>query len=86
MNKIKKDLWFGAKVYGWGWTPITWQGWLVTGISAFFIAWDTAVFVKNDQPTADLIKGYSLRILIYVAVLLAICLWKGEKPRWRWGK
>ena len=24
-----KQLWFRAKSYGWGWTPITWQGWAV---------------------------------------------------------
>ncbi|HYC83050.1 MAG TPA: hypothetical protein VEB60_00680, partial [Candidatus Paceibacterota bacterium] len=21
-------LWFKRKLYGWGWTPVTWQGWL----------------------------------------------------------
>ncbi len=22
--------WFKRKTYGWGWTPVSWQGWLVT--------------------------------------------------------
>jgi MFS superfamily sulfate permease-like transporter len=22
--------WFGPKLFGWGWRPITWQGWLIT--------------------------------------------------------
>jgi hypothetical protein len=30
-----------------------------------------------------LFVGYSVAV---AAVLLAICYWKGEAPRWRWGK
>jgi hypothetical protein len=22
--------WFGPKRIGWGWRPVTWQGWLIT--------------------------------------------------------
>jgi hypothetical protein len=25
-------------------------------------------------------------LLVLVTGLIAICYWKGEKPRWRWGK
>lgn len=25
-----KQLWFKRKTYGWGWVPVTWQGWLLT--------------------------------------------------------
>lgn len=38
----KKDYWFPAKLYGWGWGfPTVWQGWLVfvcyaLGIAAIF--------------------------------------------------
>ena len=31
--------WFGPKRYGWGFTPISWQGWVLTG------AYVVAVFV-----------------------------------------
>ena len=24
--------WFKRKLYGWGWTPATWQGWLVLAV------------------------------------------------------
>jgi hypothetical protein len=31
MKRLTKAPWFGPKqVLGWGWRPITWQGWLVT--------------------------------------------------------
>ena len=34
---MSKGPWFRAKRFGWGWTPITWEGWLVTllGVVAF---------------------------------------------------
>lgn len=27
-----KHLWFKRKLYGWGWVPVRWQGWLVRQI------------------------------------------------------
>ena len=31
MPRLTKEPWFGPKKYvGWGWTPISWQGWLAT--------------------------------------------------------
>ncbi|WP_269146578.1 hypothetical protein [Xanthomonas oryzae] len=34
----KKDYWFPAKTYGWGWgLPTVWQGWLVYGIAAVLL-------------------------------------------------
>ena len=32
---ITKHAWFGPKRIGWGWTPVSWEGWLVT---ALFVA------------------------------------------------
>ena len=29
-----KKYWFKRRRFGWGWTPVTWQGWLTV---AFFI-------------------------------------------------
>ncbi len=72
-------LWFKAKRYGWGWTPSTWQGWIILSLFALVIGYQVAV----------LMKAYSLTRLIMVFVtvvlLLIICYLKGEKPRWRWG-
>ncbi len=29
INNNPKGYWFKNKIYGWGWTPVTWQGWCV---------------------------------------------------------
>lgn len=71
--------WFPAKSYGWGWgLPSRWQGWLV--LLAF------AVAVPAGSPLMKEGKGaYAAYCGALVIALIAICYWKGEAPRWRWG-
>jgi len=76
----REKAWFSAKTYGWGWgLPMRWQGWIV--MIGFIV-----VLVAGAPLTrigTALFVGYSVAV---AAVLLAICYWKGEAPRWRWGK
>jgi hypothetical protein len=77
----KPHYWFAAKRYGWGWgLPLCWQGWVV------YIVWivtmsAAAVYLRHSVPLfvrLAFILGMSV-------LLLGICYWKGEPPRWRWG-
>lgn len=80
-----EHLWFKRKLYGWGWTPVTWQGW---GIILCFIAILVADSIRTTtplSPTDALPIAFVLRVLLYIAVLLALCYKKGEKPKWQWG-
>ena len=78
----KKDIWFPAKRYGWGWgLPITWQGWVV------MLLWFAAVtggslWLVREPPGSGL---FILFVVLMSVVLVAICWIKGERPRWRWG-
>jgi hypothetical protein len=83
MTKQEPDTgyWFPAKRYGWGWgPPVDWRGWV------FMFGW-LAVFFSG---VGFLISRSSLMHVPFAAamviVLLAVCYWKGERPRWRWGK
>jgi hypothetical protein len=80
MENGNKKLWFKRKLYGWGWTPVTWQGWLVVAISIAFIYLGFYVGETDDAPGAAL-----LGILIALAIIFFFGYWKGEKPRWQWG-
>jgi hypothetical protein len=73
--------WFPAKRYGWGWgPPITWEGWLVLlGFVCLVIA---GVFLVPPQRSPVGFIGY---VLCASVLLTAVCYWKGEPPRWRWG-
>jgi len=72
--------WFPAKRYGWGWgPPITWQGWVVLCI------WILATAVAAVRLMPRHLVGFLSVTGLMVLLLLTICYWKGEPPRWRWG-
>ncbi len=77
-------LWFKRKLYGWGWTPATWQGWAVT---LAYIALIVALGLTLDESSSDreALFMFVLPLLILTTLLLTICYKKGEKPRWTWG-
>ena len=51
--------WFGPKRYGWGFTPISWQGWVLTGayVAAVFVL---AITLATTQPV-DLLDAARAR-------------------------
>jgi len=76
-----EKLWFKRKIYGWGWYPCSWEGWLIV---LFFIV-SIYIIAKNT-----LVKGKVLEYFISLILLTLIIIYlgykKGEKPRWSWGK
>ena len=83
-----KGYWFKRKLYGWGWTPATWEGWIVLAIFILYIT-SIAIGISNQAKSGLLTDGdtteFIIKVLIAVAVLIYICFKKGEKPRWQWG-
>lgn len=75
-----KGYWFKAKLYGWGWVPVRWQGWLIIAIGVAFLFLGLYVGETDDAPGAAL-----LGFLLMTGIILTFGYWKGEKPRWRWG-
>jgi hypothetical protein len=73
-----KKLWFRAKTFGWGWYPITWQGWLVTLAFIIFVACIAVFFLTKGK-----LVEYFAYLIISMAILMYICFKTGEKPRWR---
>lgn len=72
--------WFKRKIYGWGWTPVKWQGWAVILVGIAFLVLGIYVGETDDAPGAAL-----LGFIIFIAIIFGFCFWKGEKPRWQWG-
>ncbi len=73
--------WFPAKRYGWGWGPPTcWQGWVI--LAGWLVAMVTATILLMPR---HLLAFLSINLVMAVLLML-ICYWKGEPPRWRWGK
>lgn len=75
--------WFRRKLYGWGWTPATWQGWLV--IIIFILAIVQLAFRLPTEPSVSEMIWFFAKLILNVAAVILICLVTGEKPRWQWG-
>jgi hypothetical protein len=76
-----KKLWFKAKTFGWGWVPVTWQGWLITLIFIAFITYMAMFYLVKGR-----LVEYFVSLIASMIILMYICFKTGEKPRWRWGK
>jgi hypothetical protein len=72
-----KGYWFKRKLYGWGWTPATKEGWSLLALYFFSILY--IGFTENNVST--LLIEFS----IITALFLFIVYLKGEPPKWQWG-
>ncbi len=90
MKRSKRSIWFRAKSLGWGWYPVTWQGWAITlvymGLYTFsaivFGALTPAAVLTGGSVAAGFLLYASLLVLLS-ASLIATCYRYGEKPNWR---
>lgn len=91
-----RTLWFKAKEYGWGWVPVTWQGWAITALYTLLFTLSTLVFLgwlgaatEAQANIRDIVFGI-LEFLIVAGILtyslFRICTRYGEAPSWRWGR
>ncbi len=76
--------WFKSKSFGWGWTPCSREGWIVT------IGFIVALIALSYFMRGELESGKATNFLIYefglIALLILIAYKTGEKPTWNWGK
>ena len=80
MPPSEKKIWFPAKRYGWGWgPPVCWQGWVVMAVWVSLLAAGQILLLRH-------LGWFAAYAVVLVLGLLVVCYWKGEKPRWRWGK
>ncbi len=89
MKDNPNKLWFKMKLYGWGWVPVSWQGWLTI---LFFVGvlignglyLESQVSQTVTPTTSDFLIFYGT-LIISIAALILIAYKKGEKPKWNWG-
>lgn len=83
--KNKKNIWFKAKRYGWGWRPASWQGWVIAIIYILGLV-NYAMTAESEHSGSDFLLAFATKFIPLTLVFLAICYLKGERPRWHWGK
>ena len=74
-----KGYWFKRRLFGWGWVPVKWQGWLVLIVGIAISIAGVYIGETDDAPGAAL-----MGFLLTIALILFFCYWKGEKPKWMW--
>ncbi len=70
--RVTKKAWFGPKrVLGWGWTPVSWEGWLTMGV--FLVLVLLSVVIWHGVGTV-------IAAVVLVGALLVVCLLTGDAP------
>jgi len=77
--------WFRRKIFGWGWTPATWQGWIVLLLFAVLVVLNFKRIDSVSHSASDTLINFIPQLIIMTFVLIGICYKKGEKPKWQWG-
>lgn len=75
-----KNLWFKRKIFGWGWTPIKWQGWTVIIIFLLYL-----IKISNELTNTQNLTKYIIQLSIGIILLITVAYIKGETPKWQWG-
>lgn len=78
-------MWFKRKKYGYGWVPVNFKGW---GVLLAYTLITVLIFtqLQNDLAIYDIFVQIILPMIIATAVLISVCIKKGEKPAWQWGE
>lgn len=85
LNDNPKRYWFRRKLYGWGWTPATWQGWLVLLGFVLLMLLNGYRLGMTASPDDGTVSNFVLEIVGLSLLLIVICWQKGEPPKWQWG-
>jgi hypothetical protein len=69
---LGSKVWFGPRRYGWGWSPVSWEGWAV--MAAYVVGVLVVVPLAARGTTA------ALALVGVTAALMAVCVVKGTAP------
>jgi hypothetical protein len=79
--------WFKPHEYGYGATPVTWEGWVLVGAYVAVLTLMTVLFIGSGRYDMSALGPYAALVLIASVALILIARWKTDGEwRWRWGK
>ena len=79
---MKRRYWFKRKRYGYGYVPVTWEGWLTLAVVIVAAIIPPLVIGISEDPPF----WYFGYISTLIFSLIAFSVKKGPKMEWRWGK
>jgi hypothetical protein len=78
--------WFKPKRYGYGATPVTWQGWSITLATAIVVGLSSALAPIFGASKPWLLVAIPIDLLLIVALFVVSRRKTDGEWRWRWGK
>jgi hypothetical protein len=87
-TEIPPHFWFKNKQYGYGWTPVSRQGWLVLfGFIVYTVVQvlDLTIKISSDIDYYKVITVYLFNFASAITCLLLITYLTGQKSKWSWG-
>jgi hypothetical protein len=77
--------WFKRKIWGWGWTPARWQGWVTLLVFVAILVWNAYRIDSMSHSASDTLINFIPQTVVLTLILIFICYKTGEKPKWQWG-
>lgn len=78
--------WFRPKTYGYGATPVTWEGWAVTFGTALAMAAVSVALRMTSKSDWALAALVAFDVVALGALLVVSCRKTDGELRWRWGQ
>jgi hypothetical protein len=80
--------WFKPKRYGYGATPVTWEGWVFTGFIVAIVAVSGWLLLGGARaPSLTMVGIWWAIVVLTIAASVAVTKSKTEGSwRWRWGR
>ena len=79
--------WFKPHDYGYGATPVTWQGWALTWAYVAIVGLLTAALVGSGRNDLSVLVPFLAFVFAATVAVVLVARWKTEGAwRWSWGK
>lgn len=85
---MSRPLWFKRRRYGFGWTPVTTEGWAVV-VAYLVIVIGGGIVLGLSGVNGNSTVGVISYFVVVGAATVALYLISrrhGPEPRWRWGR
>ena len=74
--------WFKRRMYGWGWTPVAWQGWLLTFGFVGLIIWNATRLDSIAHSASDALMNVVPQTFALIILFIVVAWRTGEPPKW----
>ena len=76
------EFWFKPKVFGYGATPVTWEGWAAVAVFVAIVVLCTVALTVRKQSLWAW-SPWSITLIVATVALVVVSYWKTDGD-WRW--